>query len=48
MFYCHYPDKLLSTKRDFIFMKIYRYFLDYLEEMTTGMANTIVVNSKFT
>lgn len=48
LFYCHYPDKLLSTKRDSIFMKFYRFFMDLLEELTTGMADKIVVNSKFT
>ena len=29
-------------------MKIYRFFLDLAEEITTGMANEIVVNSNFT
>ena len=48
LFYCHFPDKLLSTKRDSSLMKFYRYFMDYIEEFTTGMAHTIVVNSNFT
>ena len=48
MFYCHFPDKLLSTNRGSIIMRTYRWFLDYIEEITTGMANTIVVNSMFT
>jgi len=38
LFYCHYPDKLLSTKRGSIIMRFYRYFLDLMEEYTTGMA----------
>jgi alpha-1,3/alpha-1,6-mannosyltransferase len=48
LFYCHYPDKLLSTKRDSGIMKFYRFFLDLLEEISTGMAHKIVVNSEFT
>ena len=48
LFYCHFPDKLLSTNRGSIVMKVYRFFLDYAEEITTGMAHMIVVNSGFT
>lgn len=48
VFYCHFPDKLLSTNRSSFIMQFYRYFLDYFEEVTTGMAQTIVVNSLFT
>ena len=29
-------------------MKAYRFVLDNLEEVTTGMAQTVVVNSKYT
>ncbi|KAF9115076.1 Alpha-1,3-mannosyltransferase-like protein [Mortierella sp. AM989] len=46
-FYCHFPDKLL-TKRESLLKKIYRVPVDFIEELTTGMADTIVVNSKFT
>ena len=28
--------------------KIYRYGIDWVEEVTTGMADKILVNSKFT
>lgn len=45
LFYCHYPDKLLSTNRQSCMMKIYRSLLDFLEEITTGMAALILVNS---
>ena len=38
MFYCHHPDKLLCTNRSSIFMKIYRFWLDLFEELTTGCA----------
>lgn len=48
VFYCHHPDKLLSTNRGSPIMKVYRFFLDLLEELTTGMAQTIVVNSLYT
>lgn len=47
IFYCHYPDMLLSTNR--IGLKhFYRLPLDWLEEFTTGMADIILVNSNFT
>ncbi|KAI7866236.1 alpha-1,3/1,6-mannosyltransferase ALG2 [Spinellus fusiger] len=47
VFYCHFPDKLL-TARDSKLKQLYRIPLDALEEWTTGMADTIVVNSGFT
>ncbi|KAI9366699.1 alpha-1,3/1,6-mannosyltransferase ALG2-like protein [Zopfochytrium polystomum] len=47
LFYCHFPDKLLS-KRDSFVKKLYRLPVDFVEEVTTAMADTIVVNSKFT
>lgn len=48
LFYCHYPDKLLSTNRTSLAMKAYRLVLDTLEEVTTAMAHTTLVNSKYT
>lgn len=48
LFYCHFPDKLLSVNRGSIIMRFYRFFLDLAEELTTGMAQGIVVNSEFT
>ncbi|ORY02594.1 alpha-1,3/1,6-mannosyltransferase ALG2 [Basidiobolus meristosporus CBS 931.73] len=47
LFYCHFPDKLL-TQRNSLLKKLYRYPIDYLEELTTGMADKILVNSLFT
>ena len=47
-FYCHHPDKLLNTNRAGTLMKAYRFILDNVEEVTTGMAHTVVVNSKYT
>jgi alpha-1,3/alpha-1,6-mannosyltransferase len=48
LFYCHYPDKLLSTDRRSFIKRFYRFFLDLIEEITTGLAKCIVVNSLFT
>ena len=48
LFYCHHPDKLLSTNRSSLIMKVYRLVLDTLEEVTTSMAHCILVNSKYT
>jgi alpha-1,3/alpha-1,6-mannosyltransferase len=48
LYYCHYPDKLLSTNRRTIFVNLYRSIIDFCEEMTTGMAHTTLVNSNFT
>ncbi|GAV04407.1 hypothetical protein RvY_14689 [Ramazzottius varieornatus] len=47
IFYCHFPDQLL-TKRESFLKKIYRAPIDKLEEYTTGMADSILVNSRFT
>ncbi|XP_007895629.1 alpha-1,3/1,6-mannosyltransferase ALG2 [Callorhinchus milii] len=47
LFYCHFPDQLL-TQRSSIFKRLYRLPIDWLEEYTTGLADLIVVNSKFT
>lgn len=47
IFYCHFPDMLL-TKRESFWKKLYRAPIDWLEEKTTGMAHCILVNSKFT
>lgn len=48
IFYCHYPDKLLCVERASFFKRAYRFILDLVEELTTGMAKVILVNSKFT
>ena len=47
LFYCHFPDKLL-TKRESILKRLYRLPVDAFEEFSTKMADEIVVNSKFT
>jgi len=47
LFYCHFPDLLLCTGRGLL-KAVYRLPLDWLEEFTTGLADTIMVNSKFT
>jgi len=48
IFYCHYPDLLLSTGRKSFFKNLYRAPLDWLEQTTTGLAGTVLVNSNFT
>lgn len=47
LFYCHFPDKLL-TRRDSKLKELYRVPIDKLEELSTGMADSITVNSQFT
>ncbi|KAI3990957.1 hypothetical protein MKX01_026141 [Papaver californicum] len=47
VFYCHFPDLLLA-KHTTLLRRIYRKPIDLIEEATTGMADLILVNSKFT
>ncbi|XP_076869279.1 alpha-1,3/1,6-mannosyltransferase ALG2 [Brachyhypopomus gauderio] len=47
LFYCHFPDQLLTQRRSLL-KRLYRAPIDRLEELTTGMADRVVVNSKFT
>lgn len=47
LFYCHFPDQLLSKPGGTLKM-LYRAPLNWIEEKTTGQADKIVVNSKFT
>lgn len=47
LFYCHFPDQLLTERRSLL-KRLYRGPIDRLEELTTGMADLVVVNSKFT
>lgn len=47
LFYCHFPDKLLSSRTSLV-KSLYRLPFDLAEELTTGAADTIVVNSKYT
>lgn len=47
LFFCHFPDQLLSATGS-VLKQYYRMPLNYLEEKTTGMADGILVNSKFT
>lgn len=47
IFYCHYPDYLL-TQRASLLKRLYRMPLDSLEELTTGLADVVFVNSEFT
>ena len=47
LFYCHFPDQLLTKPGGWL-KKIYRMPLNYFEEKTTGAADGVLVNSKFT
>lgn len=47
LFYCHFPDQLLS-KHDSFLKKIYRFPIDYFEEWAIGFSDMILVNSYFT
>ena len=48
IFYLHFPEKLLYTDRSNPLKKVYRFFLDYIEEFCLLFANKIVANSIFT
>lgn len=48
LFYCHFPDKLLSVQRGSLAKRLYRAPLDWLEERTTAAADVIFANSDFT
>ncbi|GAX76448.1 hypothetical protein CEUSTIGMA_g3893.t1 [Chlamydomonas eustigma] len=49
IFYCHFPDLLLSQGRSSSALKrLYRAPLDILEEVSTGMADLVLVNSNYT
>ncbi|XP_076221473.1 alpha-1,3/1,6-mannosyltransferase Alg2 [Nomia melanderi] len=47
IYYCHHPDQLLSQPNG-ISKQIYRIPLNYFEEITTGMAHKVFVNSLYT
>ncbi|CAJ0919965.1 unnamed protein product, partial [Mesorhabditis belari] len=47
IFYCHYPDMLLTERKTYL-KSMYRFLLDSFEEWTTGMADIICVNSQYT
>ncbi|KZT50013.1 glycosyltransferase family 4 protein [Calocera cornea HHB12733] len=58
VFYCHFPDKLLSgglaanadgeVAKEGIIKRVYRMPINILEEITTGNADLILANSLFT
>jgi alpha-1,3/alpha-1,6-mannosyltransferase len=50
VFYCHFPDQLLCVydKHNNLMKRMYRAFIDWLESLTTGMADVVLVNSRFT
>ena len=48
IFYCHFPDRLLAAKSESIARRLYRMPFDIIEEVTTAMADRVLVNSRFT
>jgi glycosyltransferase involved in cell wall biosynthesis len=48
LFYCHFPDLLLSGERPSLLKRLYRLPLDTLEQAATGSADRCLVNSRFT
>lgn len=47
LFYCHFPDQLLSKKGGIV-KTLYRKPFDAIEEWTTGVSDKLAVNSSFT
>lgn len=47
VFYCHFPDQLLTVSDHWLY-RIYRWPIDRLEELTTGLADRVLVNSQYT
>ncbi|KAI9755734.1 MAG: hypothetical protein M4579_004164 [Chaenotheca gracillima] len=47
LFYCHFPDQLLASRKSWV-KRLYRLPFDRLEEWSTGAADTLAVNSEFT
>lgn len=47
LFYCHFPDLLLAQRRSALH-SFYRMPLDWFEQMTTGWADVVLVNSGYT
>lgn len=47
IFYCHFPDQLLTHRNNWL-KWFYRMPLDYLEEVSVGFADVVLVNSSFT
>eukprot|EP01138_Halocafeteria_seosinensis_P004509 gb/GECG01004612.1/.p1 GENE.gb/GECG01004612.1/~~gb/GECG01004612.1/.p1 ORF type:complete len:461 (+),score=34.44 gb/GECG01004612.1/:1-1383(+) len=47
LFYCHFPDQLLVSRTSKL-KRLYRLPFDVAEQVTTGLADRIVVNSRFT
>lgn len=48
LFYCHFPDLLMAPQTDSALRQLYRRPINFVEEYTTGCADVILVNSKFT
>ncbi|KAJ8101408.1 hypothetical protein POJ06DRAFT_281179 [Lipomyces tetrasporus] len=47
LFYCHFPDKLLATRKSLI-KRLYRLPFDAIEAYSTSRADILLVNSRYT
>ncbi|KAK9240520.1 hypothetical protein V1525DRAFT_208129 [Lipomyces kononenkoae] len=47
LFYCHFPDKLLATRKSLV-KRLYRIPFDAIEAYSTSQADILLVNSRFT
>ncbi|KAL3101174.1 hypothetical protein niasHS_001634 [Heterodera schachtii] len=47
LFYCHFPDQLLTTRDSFL-KSVYRSVIDRVESWSVGWAHKVLVNSHFT
>lgn len=47
LFYCHHPD-LLLVQPGSLLKRLYRIPFDFIEQVTTGLSDMIVVNSQYT
>jgi len=47
VFYCHFPDQLLVPHDRWLY-RIYRWPIDCSEELSTGLADRVLVNSRYT
>ncbi|RKF71474.1 Alpha-1,3/1,6-mannosyltransferase alg-2 [Golovinomyces cichoracearum] len=48
LFYCHFPDLLLTQNRANLWKSLYRIPFDYVEKYSMTFADSVVVNSGFT
>ena len=47
IYYCHFPDMMLTERKSWLKM-LYRLPIDFVEKVTSGFADRVLVNSSFT